>query len=182
MECVCAHATPSGVLILAYLHKLSELGRRHLIHYISGGGDDLPVDLENVIRQDETVRAPIAYEMRHSNRGWVKIKQQHYDVQDFQYAFGAIDRLDFEVDPTAGLVHLWFKDRYEYHSVGFGYERLSGDVLRETNCVHAAAVELKASGAADYWMVGDAIVPLDLFEGPFTYSWGTSERQESQVF
>jgi hypothetical protein len=167
--------------MLAYLHELSELGRRHLIHYVSGGGEDLPVNLENVIRQDETVRAPIAYEMRRRNRGWVKIEQHHYDVQDFQYAFGAIDRLDFEVDPTAGLVHLWFKDRCEYHPVGFGYERLPGDVLRETNCVHAAAVELKASGAADYWMVGDAIVTLDLFEGPFAYGLGTSERQERKV-
>lgn len=181
VECVCRHAQPLGVLMMAYLHKLENLARRHLIHYVRGGGADLPVNLEDVIRRDVGVRAPLAAAMRSSNRGWVTIQQSHYDVQDFQYAFGAIDRLDFEVDSAAGLVHLWFKDRYEYHPVGFGYTLLPGDILRETNCVHAAAVELKDSGAADYWMVGDAIVPLHLFRGPFTYSIGTSERQERQV-
>ncbi|MDP9036546.1 MAG: hypothetical protein M3O50_17225 [Myxococcota bacterium] len=40
------------------------------------------------------------------------------------------------------------------------YSLLPGDVARETNCVHAAAVELKAGTARDYWMVGEATIPL----------------------
>ena len=32
--------------------------------------------------------------------------------------------------------------------------------MRETNCVHAALVELKSGGAADYWMKGEATIPL----------------------
>jgi hypothetical protein len=51
-------------------------------------------------------------------------------------------------------------DRYEWHPVGFGYRRLSDDARRDTNCVHAAAVELKSAGAADYWMIGDVVLPL----------------------
>jgi hypothetical protein len=34
------------------------------------------------------------------------------------------------------------------------------DAARETNCLHAALVELKSSGAADFWMKGEATVPL----------------------
>ncbi|HEV3198155.1 MAG TPA: hypothetical protein VGZ73_09615, partial [Bryobacteraceae bacterium] len=31
---------------------------------------------------------------------------------------------------------------------------------RETNCLHAAFVEMKSQGAADFWMIGEASVPL----------------------
>lgn len=182
-ECICAHAQPLGVLMMAYLHEMSgmPMARRHLIHYVRGGGADLTVNLAAVIQRDEAMRAPIAAAMRRGSRGWTRIEQRHYDVQEFQYALGAIDRMDFEVDAAAGLVHLWFKDRYEFHPVGFGYQQMGGDERRDTNCVHAAAVELKSSGAADYWMIGDAVVAQSLFAGPFTYSWGTSERQERQA-
>ena len=37
--------------------------------------------------------------------------------------------------------------------------------LRETNCVHAALVELQTTGASDFWMKGEATVPLSLFRG-----------------
>jgi hypothetical protein len=73
--------------------------------------------------------------------------------------------LDYEVNRAAGTVHVWFQDRYEWHPVGFGYKRFPDDVRRGTNCVHAAMVEMKASGAKDYWMVGDAVVPLRLVMG-----------------
>lgn len=33
---------------------------------------------------------------------------------------------------------------------------------RDTNCVHAALVELRSSGAADVWMKGEATVPLSV--------------------
>ena len=171
-------AGPREVLMLAYLHELSDLGRIHLMHYINGGGVDLPVDLADVIRRDVGVRGKLAFAIRNSQRDSVTIDQGDYDVNDFRGAFGAIDRMDYEVDSSAGLVHVWFKDRYEFHPVGFGYSHYPDDIERETNCVHAAAVELKASGAADYWMLGDAVVPLELFQGKFSYSWGTSERKE----
>ncbi len=179
IECACANMSPAQVIGVARDVQMSRtsLARRHLNHYLAGGGTDLQVNLEDVIRRDVGVRARLAG-VNGSNRGWVRIEQHHYDVEDFQYALGAIDRLDFEVDRAAGLVHVWFKDRYEFHPVGLGYTFFPGDVRRETNCVHAAAVELKSTGASDYWMVGDAIVPLGLFGGPFTYSLGTSERHE----
>jgi hypothetical protein len=52
-------------------------------------------------------------------------------------------------------VHVWFRDRYEWHLEDAG----------SPNCVDITAVE--DSGAADYWMVGDAHVPTRwLAQGP----------------
>jgi hypothetical protein len=96
-------------------------------------------------------------------KGHIKLEQGDYADQDFRYAFGAIDRLDFEVDFDKKTLHAWFQDRYEWHPVYPGlYKKYPGDVERETNCVHAALVEMKLSGAADYWMKGEAKVPLKL--------------------
>jgi hypothetical protein len=92
-----------------------------------------------------------------------KVEQYMYTNQDLRFAFGAIDILDFEVDYDAGTIQAWFQDRYEWHPVYPGlYTALAGDVARETNCVHAALVELQSSGAADFWMKGEATVPLSM--------------------
>ena len=92
-----------------------------------------------------------------------KVEQYMYSDQDLRFAFGAIDILDFEVDYDAGTIQAWFQDRYEWHPVYAGlYTMHPGDVARETNCVHAALVELQSSGAADFWMKGEATVPLSM--------------------
>jgi hypothetical protein len=154
--------------------RLLPLAQRHLDHYISGGGKPLHVDLEEVIRRDEKVRAKLAAHIRRAASGHFKVNQSDYAVKDFQFAFGAIDRIDYEVNRSAGLVHVWFQDRYEWHPVGFGYSHFPDDARRSTNCVHAAMVELKSSGAQDYWMIGDAVIPLKLvLHGPSS-STGTS--------
>jgi hypothetical protein len=177
-ETVCALSSPGTVLDWARRWEFISmpLAKKHLAHYRTGGGADLPVDLGDVIRRDEGVRAVLSKEMATADRGSVKIEQTNYEVEDFRNAFGAIDRIDFEVNPTTKQVHLWFKDRYEFHPVGYGYTAFPDDKKRPTNCVHAAAVELKSSGAADYWMVGETVVPQSLFGGKYTISWGKSER------
>ena len=89
-------------------------------------------------------------------------------------AFGGIDQVDFEVDFSQDTVRVWFQDRYEWHPVYPFYDFQgptaefpeSGDEVRETNCLHAALVELKSSGAADYWMKGQAEVALSLIIKP----------------
>jgi hypothetical protein len=141
------------------------LARKHLDHYIDGSGADLEVNLADVIRRDRKVRAKLAAAVKSHGVGHFKVNQSDYAVKDFQFAFGAIDRLDYEVDRTRRIVHVWFKDRYEWHPVGFGYKLLPGDVRRPSNCVHAAMVELKRSGAKDYWMVGEARIPLAALSG-----------------
>ncbi|MHC4475119.1 MAG: eCIS core domain-containing protein [Planctomycetota bacterium] len=177
VECACAHAHPRGVLMLAYLHQLSgyPLARDHLIHYVHRGrGADYAENVSDFINRDSGVRGKLSRFASRVNRGYFKVEQSDYAVQDFRYAFGAIDRLDYEVDSVAGTVHVWFVDRYEFHPVYPGiYPVMSGDVVRVTNCVHAAAVELKASGAADFWMVGYGTVPLSTVIGSTPLGGGT---------
>ncbi len=167
-ECACSLAPPRGVLMLAYLHELSgyPLAQDHLGYYARGVGTDYTESVATFIARDSGVRSKLARYIGTADRGHFKVYQSDYTDQDFRYAFGALDRLDYEVDRAAGTVHVWFVDRYEFHPVypGF-YTKKPGDAARVTNCVHAAAVELKASGAADFWMVGYGTVPLAIVTG-----------------
>jgi len=167
VECTCANSDVSSVSFYArnVVLGLLPLAQAHLDHYLSGGGSAFLEDAAAIIQTDQGVRTKLAAAIKKANIGHFKINQSDYSVKDFQYAFGAIDRLDFEVDRKAGLVYVWFQDRYEWHPVGFGYSFLAGDGRRESNCVHAALVEMKTSGAADFWMLGDAIIPIGVITG-----------------
>ncbi len=173
----CANFPPNTVVGLAIHQEFSNkpIALAHLNWYLGNGqGADFVEDanLESLLRTDLGVRTllsgliPSSAPASGRFTSHVKVEQSHYRIEDFQYAFGAIDRLDFEVDFTAGTVHAWFQDRYEWHPVYPGlYTALPGDVARGTNCIHAALVELKSGGARDYWMKGEATVPLHLFRG-----------------
>jgi hypothetical protein len=143
----------------------------HLNWYlVNGRGADFSEDdnIKKMLEQDAGIQTAIRALIppgRTSGKfaTHFKVEQQDYDLEDFQYAFGAIDWLDFEVDFDAGTIHAWFQDRYEWHPVYPGlYTKFSDDVARETNCVHAAMVELKSTGSADFWMKGEATVPLSV--------------------
>jgi Domain of unknown function (DUF4157) len=167
IECACANLPPNLVAQTARNTVMLglPLAQAHLDHYLDGSGSTIVEDLEDVLKRDAKVRNKLAGAIKRSKAGHIRIEQSDYAVRDFQFAFGAIDRLDFEVDRASGLAHVWFQDRYEWHPVGFGYTSKPGDIRRDTNCVHAAMVELKASGAKDYWMIGDVVVPLSLITG-----------------
>jgi len=168
-ECACANLSPQGVAsVAANVMRLLPLAKRHLDHYLAGSGATLHVDLADVIRRDQKVRGKLASHIAAHPVGHFKVKQEDFAVKDFQFAFGAIDRLDYEVDSASGTIHVWFQDRYEWHPVGFGYTHFPDDGRgRISNCVHAALVEMKSSGAKDYWMTGDAVVPLSsVLRGP----------------
>jgi hypothetical protein len=179
MAFACRHMDPAEVLAAASVAELSDkkLAFEHLRWYLGAGGADFVEDanLESMLRTDAGVQARIAAKIpsgRSSGTftGHLKIEQRHYADDDFQFAFGAIDRLDFVVDFGAGTLHAWFQDRYEWHPVYPFYKAKSGDSPRPTNCVHAAAVELKRSGAQDYWMKGEATIPLDALKSPASRS------------
>ncbi|MDO8356374.1 MAG: DUF4157 domain-containing protein [Nitrospirota bacterium] len=167
IACACASMSPADVLAVARNTVLSSspLGQAHLDHYLAGGGVNLAEDLADVIRRDSGVRSVLAMAITSSLTGYVTITQPDYAEEDFQNAFGAIDRMDYAVDTAAGTVQVWFQDRYEWHPAGYGYSLFPGDGVRGTNCVHAAAVEMQSLGATDYWMFGNATVPLSLITG-----------------
>jgi hypothetical protein len=179
-QCACAIFSPERVAQIARSTVLAglPLAQKHFDHYLVGGGKNLNVDLEDVIRRDAKVRNKLRILLKKHRKGFTKIHQGDYAIRDFQFAFGAIDRLDFEVDKATGLVHLWFMDRYEWHPVGFGYKKFRDDTLRNSNCLHAAMVELKSSGAADYWMLGDTVIPLSLLAQNPSQAPGSTRRSE----
>jgi hypothetical protein len=168
---VCSHLSPIGVVGAAMADQFTDkpIALRHLLWYLgAGGGADFVEDanLESMLKTDSGVQALLRAQIptgRTSGTagGHVKIEQDDYMNQDFRFAFGAIDRLDFEADFSAGTLQAWFQDRYEWHPVYPFYTAMAGDAVRSTNCVHAALVELKGGGLAkDYWMKGEATVPL----------------------
>lgn len=167
-HCVCAAGAIGGPSIVAKsalnFFRLLRLptATKHLEHYLAGSGTTINVNLEEIIRRDSKFRVKLASHIKKSRKGFLRIEQRDYSVEDYILALGAIDRLDYEVDAKSGSVHVWFFDRYEWHPVGYGYRRCKGDYLRPSNCIHAAMVEMKSSGAADFWMMGEADIPLSL--------------------
>ena len=166
----CLQSTPREVADLAIQYQFGDkpTALRHLRWYLSAGhGRDFNenANLERFVRSSEFFRRNFAVVRRGQNRGFMEVPQAFFgpNDEDFRFSFGAIDRLDFEFDDVTGSAHLWFKDRYEFHPFYPFYTRLPGDEPRETNCVHAAMVELKDQGAADFWMVGETTVPARLF-------------------
>jgi hypothetical protein len=173
----CKMMQPRALVDTAIVVKFRDkpIALQHLNWYLSTGkGADFVEDtnIAAMLRRDTGVQAAIAAQIPAGTSSGVvtgafKLNQSDYVDQDFRFAFGAIDELDFEADFGAGTLHVWFQDRYEWHPF---YPKLytvfPDDGPRETNCVHAALVELKSSGAADFWMKGEATVPLSLVVTP----------------
>jgi hypothetical protein len=165
----CYLFSPRKVADLAMWREFSDkpTALRHLRWYLTGGGAEFNenANLDRFVRSSETFRRNFAAVRRFQTRGFMEVPQAFYGPgdRDFQFSFGAIDRMDYEIDQIAGTIHLWFKDRYEYHPVYPFYSHFPDDEVRSTNCVHAAMVELKDQGAADFWMVGEATFPMRLF-------------------
>lgn len=146
---------------------------KHLLWYLSDGrGQELNEDenIEKWVRSDRHIREKVARfitaNVQRGPRfsGFFPFVQEEFFDQDFRFAFGTIDRLDIEVDFVLKTVKLWFMDSYEWHPVCAGfYNQEPDDKVRVTNSLHAALVELKSQGAADYWMVGEATLPLSWF-------------------
>lgn len=167
----CKRMSPQDLVKTAIVQEFMDkpIALEHLNWYLRNGrGRDFVEDklIELMLEQDNGVRTQIAARIPSNQTTGtlakhIKLEQTHYTSQDFRFAFGAIDRLDFEVDFDDQTIHVWFQDRYEWHPFYPNlYPSMTGDVARETNCVHAALVELKTAGAADFWMKGEATVPL----------------------
>jgi hypothetical protein len=181
----CKNLSPRNLVLAAINQMFNDkpIALRHLTWYLNHKGLDFQEDanIKAMLEQDKGVQDILRFwinllDSGRTRRGKVtgqfKLEQLNYANVDFKYAFGAIDKLDLEVDFDAETVHVWFQDRYDWHPVYPGlYTKYPDDVARDTNCVHAALVELKAgwpsslidkagSGAADFWMKGEATVPL----------------------
>jgi hypothetical protein len=158
------------------------LAQEHLDWYLSKrNGNDFIEDLNilNWLNQDSHIRARLKTEIfppgrKKRGNGHFEFSRDDFDTSktdNFALSFGSIDRVDFDVDFSNDIVRVWFQDRYEFHPVFAGLynlQRLIKGQVRGDNCIHAAAVEMKAPpfGAKDYWMKGVAEVPLAKIVGP----------------
>jgi hypothetical protein len=161
----------------AFMSK-APLAVEHLDWYLTKGNGADFVEDDNIrrwINQDSKIRARLKTEIfppRKKKRaeGHFFFDRNDFDrskTEDFALSFGSIDRVDFSVDFSDDTVRVWFQDRYDFHPVFPGlYRSEAGDFRRGDNCIHAAAVEMKSQSARDYWMKGQAVVPLSLIVGP----------------
>jgi hypothetical protein len=151
------------------------IAKKHLYWYLwAGRGQDYVEDdvIDVALRQDDNLRRFLkgALEANGTPSGLITghamIDQSIYGHgvgQDIRFAWGSVDRFDYEADFNAGTFHAWFQDCYEWHPVYPSlYTQMDDDFVRPTNAVHAALVELKSQGAADFWMKGEATVPLSV--------------------
>ncbi len=153
-----------------YFRRLNlTLALKHVNHYLNGSGKTLNVskNLKELFYQDSNVRNVFSSNIGSSLRGRFFLKQFYYSKLNFKYAFGGIDRVDWEISKDKKTITIWFADRYDYHPVGLGYRKFGGpgdENPRRTNRLHAAMVEMKKYHAKDYWMKGKATFPLSLFK------------------
>lgn len=175
-------------LAMTWTMQFKPLARQHLNWFLLGGcGCDFAEDanIKTLLQTDPFVQRIFKRDIQSQGAsglvtGYFKLDQINYSDTDFQYAFGGIDRFDYEADFTTQIFHAWFQDRYEWHPYYpdiYGPPK-DGDILRSDNCVHAAAVELKSGTARDYWMKGEARIPLSVIlsvpDGPTKRSTASS--------
>ncbi len=168
----CSKMEPMWLVFLANLIEFRDkpIALAHLNHYLYGHGVDYNENknIELWLQQDMGIKGVLARIIPNDRKNGkyknqYEFAQDEYVNQDFRYAFGGIDIVEFEVDFDVRTIHVWFQDRYEWHPYYAGiYSIFPDDGIRPTNCLHAALVELKSSGAADYWMKGEATVSLDV--------------------
>jgi hypothetical protein len=185
LECLCAKSTPAQVMKEALDHLEGEgIAEDHLKHYLSGAGGELNQNsnLKAMINEDDKVRQLVSFNIgqglkKSQHTGHFMIQQGHYDEQEYKYAFGGIDRVDWRYNPASKTVKLWFQDPYDFHPV-YGTSKLTNvytyfgkgdDIIRDTNCMHAAAVEVlkkpgDAEGAAVFIMKGEAVFSINVFD------------------
>lgn len=154
----------------------NQLAITHLDWFLKDGkGNDFGEDknIEAWLLQDAGIRKALRNEILRFNpanknnpsswktKGIIEFDETDYENDKFRHTFGAIDKVAYELDFGDGSIHVWFKDRFEWHPFYPNlYPVKSGDVRRDTNCLHAAGVECKAGTARDFWMIGEAFVPM----------------------
>jgi hypothetical protein len=171
LEGLCQSTTTPQELVdavIPFVFGDKPTAKQHLDWYLKNGKGKDFVEDDNIklwLKRDSGIRSRLKREIfppgaKPRTQGNFTFGADEFRNDNFQFSFGAIDRVDFEVNLAQDAVRVWFQDRYEWHPVYPFYTFKAGDFVRTDNCLHAALVELQASGATDFWMKGKAEVPL----------------------
>lgn len=163
VDCICATFGPEAAFVaMLRVMTAGPLAAQVYAHFLGNTGTELNIDVADMIRRSSNVRAKILRSIRasHGREGTLRLEQSDYGIEDFQFAYGAIDCAQWQVassapsrwrlDPTT-RVTISMLDYYEFHP-----HRTAA-----SQCAHAAAVELVAQGRArNFWTSGSAEVSL----------------------
>lgn len=161
IDCACAVGPPSlaAEAAKARLAVAGPLALALYQHFLNGSGTDWQIDVEDMLRRDAGVRHKIHAAMSSGAlTGTTRVEQSDYKVDDFLFAYGGIDCVQWIVTlpPKAKRdgttpVKIAMLDYYEFHPGRPGVSQ----------CAHAACVELVARGQAkNFWTRGAATVTL----------------------
>jgi hypothetical protein len=172
-------ASPETVSAAARIGLAGEpMATKHFDHYLSGHGATVNEDanIEDWIKSDSVARGFIAKQVRAARQPGetnvhtvFEFNQVHFERDNHRDSFGTIDHLEVNADFVMGQVEIWFEDTYEWHPTYKLYTNpVCDDPLkgkRNTVFLHAAMVQMKTRGAADYTMRGRAMFDIKLFPG-----------------
>jgi hypothetical protein len=161
VDCTCAAGPPRAVAIAAMARVLAAgpLAAQLFWHFLGASGTEVAIDVADMISRSAGVREKIRRSIaRGGMSGTTRLEQSDYRNADLQFAFGAIDCVQWIVQPPAGRrwrsdgrtrIEVKMLDYYEFHPARPGVSQ----------CAHAACVELVARGEAkNFWTRGDAVV------------------------
>jgi hypothetical protein len=117
-----------------------------LDHFLKGTGTAIVVKTDDLFRDDPVLAAYFLAAVRSelkagTTSGNVPVAQEVYGNQDWRNALGSIN-LQWKAVGTD--VEVWFINRYRWHP----------KAKRVTQCVHEAANNLVAKGAAEFDLIG----------------------------
>ncbi|WP_338759137.1 hypothetical protein V7968_29395 [Nocardia vulneris] len=181
IDCACAFGDPRDVAIFSMARVIAAgpLAARLFAHFLGASGTEVTIDVADMIKRSAGVRDKIRKSIaRGGDIGVTRIEQSEYRNSDLQFAYGAIDCVQWRVLPPAPKdwrkrpatrIEISMLDYYEFHPARPGVSQ----------CAHAACVELVARGQAkNFWTSGSTVVTLaDLGVRPATPARPPRERR-----
>ncbi|MEV0675003.1 hypothetical protein AB0I60_00630 [Actinosynnema sp. NPDC050436] len=161
VDCMCAVGDPRTVAVAAMARVLAAgpLAAALFWHFLGASGSEVTIDVADMIARSGGVREKIRRSTgAGGTSGTTRLEQSDYRDADLQFAYGAIDCVQWIVQPPVrrnwrrdGTTRIEVKmlDYYEFHPARPGVSQ----------CAHAACVELVARGGAkNFWTRGSATV------------------------
>ncbi|KAA8879672.1 hypothetical protein F3087_43730 [Nocardia colli] len=163
VDCACAFGDPRQVAMFSMARVIAAgpLAARLFAHFLGASGTEVTIDVADMIKRSAGVRDKIRKSIaRGGTSGMTRIEQSEYRDSELQFAYGAIDCVQWRVLPPvakdwrkkpATRLEISMLDYYEFHPARAGVSQ----------CAHAACVELVARGQAkNFWTSGSAVVTL----------------------